>query len=225
MISVSDALNEIISNYPFIEEGLSKGIVNYSAFAREIKPQIEKRLYKTVKEGAIVMALKRMSPKFAKSGKNNNLTDITVRSNLSEFTFQNSQTLLEKTRELFNSIGTKQDLLCTLSEGIRETTYIVSSVLANTIKELFKQEQLIANLNNLSSITIRLPKEVVYIPGVYYQILKKLAWENINVIEVLSTYTEITLIVETKNVDRAFALFAGEFALATSSDHPQSTPR
>ena len=46
MISVKDALNEIIQNYPFIEEGLSKGIINCSAFAREIRPLIEKMLYK-----------------------------------------------------------------------------------------------------------------------------------------------------------------------------------
>lgn len=207
MISISDVLNEIISTYPFVEEGLSKGIVNYSAFAREIKPQIEKRLYKTIKEGAIVMALKRISSKLnkPKSAGNINLTDLTVRSNLSEFTFQNSQTLLEKTRQLLSSIGTKQDLFCTLSEGIRETTFIISSVLAGKIRMLFKQEQLVVNINNLSSITIRLPKEVVYIPGVYYQILKRLAWENINVIEVLSTYTEVTIVVENKNVDRSFS--------------------
>ena len=60
-------------------------------------------------------------------------------------------------------------------------------------------------IDNLSSITIHLPKEVVYIPGVYYQVLKMLAWENINVIEVLSTYTELTVIVENKNINQAFS--------------------
>ena len=55
MISISDALEEIIKNYPFIEEGLSRDLINYSAFAREVKPQIEKRLYKNIKEGAIVI--------------------------------------------------------------------------------------------------------------------------------------------------------------------------
>ena len=100
MVSISDALNEIITNYPLIEEGLSKGIVNYSAFAREIKPQIEKRLLKSVKDGAIIMALKRISDKLSKEkpGKNQNLNlaDLTVRSNLSEMTFLNSETLPEK---------------------------------------------------------------------------------------------------------------------------------
>src|SRR5687767_10762859 len=102
MISIADALNEIIQSYPFIEEGLNRGLINYSAFAREIKPQIEERLYKQVKEGAIVMALKRISENLNKNSKKQpklNLTDLTVRSNLSEITILNSPTLPEKSRE------------------------------------------------------------------------------------------------------------------------------
>lgn len=209
MISVSDALNEIIASQPFIEEGLSRGIINYSAYGREIKPQIEKRLYKSVKEGAIVMALKRISEKLAKKPPKKqplNLTDITVRSNLSELTFQNSDTLPDKTRQLFEKISNEKDILCTLSQGVRETTFIISSEITAKTKETFKEEILIAQINNLSSISIKLPKEVVYIPGVYYQVLKKLSWEDINIIEVLSTFTELTIIVESKNVDKAFSI-------------------
>lgn len=210
MISINDALNEIIMNYPFVEEGLSKGIVNYSAFAREVKPQIEKRLLKSVKEGAIIMALKRISDGLSreknKGDQNLNLTDLTVRSNLSELTYTNSATFPEKTRLLMESISNKRGVICTFSEGVRETTFIMSSEIMTEAKRIFKGESLLSNINNLSSITIRLPEEVVYITGTYYRILKMLAWENINVIEVLSTYTELTIIVENKDVDRAFSV-------------------
>lgn len=208
MISISDALNEIILDYPFIEEGLSRRLINYSAFAREIKPQVEKRLYKNIKEGAIVMALRRISEKLSQNNprvNNINLTDLTVRSNLSEYTFSNSNTLPERTAILFNKISNKKEILCALSEGVRETTFIISAEIIGEIKKIFKGESLLKEINDLSSITIKLPQEVVYIPGVYYQILKRLAFENINVIEVLSTYTELTVIVETKNVDQAFS--------------------
>lgn len=208
MISISDALNEIIKSYPLVEEGLSKGIINYSAFAREVKPQIEKKLYKNVKEGAIVMALKRISEKLSTERDKNqriDLTDLTVRSNLSELTFQNSETLPEKAELLFNSID-RRDALCTLSEGVRETTFIINSEIKPALRRIFKKEVLIAEINNLASITIRLPKEVVYIPGVYYRVLKVLAWENINIIEVLSTYTELTVIVANKDVDLVFSV-------------------
>lgn len=209
MISISDALNEIITSYPFIEEGLSRSLINYSAFAREVRPQIEKRLYKGVKEGAIVMALKRLSKKIAQNqnlAQNINLTDLTVRSNLSEYTFLNSDSLPEKARLLFNNIDNKKDIFCALSQGARETTFLVSSEVKDHIKKIFKTETKISEITNLSSVTIRLPKEVVYIPGVYYQILKRLAFEDINVIEILSTFTEVTVIIETKDVERAFSV-------------------
>lgn len=208
MVSIADVLDEIIQNYPFIEEGLSKGLINYSAFARQIRSQLEKRLYKDIKEGTIVMALKRLSEKLTKlqSSKSRlNLTDLTVRSNLTEFTFANSQTLLEKEEELLNRLSGKKDIFCNLSAGIRETTFIISSEIADETKKIFKGEALVSNIDSLSSISISLPGEVVYMSGIYYQILKMLAWENINVIEVFSTYTELTIIIENKDVGRAFS--------------------
>lgn len=208
MISIRDALNEIIQSQPFIEEGLSRGIINYSAFAREIKLVIEKKLYKTVKEGAIVMALKRISEQQSKKAKQSqelNLTNLTVRSSLTEFTYLNSESLADKQRELFNRLAEEKDVFCAVSQGIRETTFIASSEPSLAIERIFSSETLVAKIDNLSSITIHLPKEVVYIPGVYYQVLKMLAWENINMIEVLSTYTELTVIVEGQDIDRAFS--------------------
>lgn len=208
MISIADALNDIIKSYPLIEDGLSKGLINYSAFAREVRPQIEKRLYKDVKEGAIVMALKRISEKLSKNHKkvHFSLTDLTVRSNLSEFTFANSETLLEKQKELLNKIADQRDILFTFTQGIRETTFIANSEIKEEIKRIFATEKMTAEINNLSSITIRLPVEHVYIPGVDYQILKQVAWENINIVELVSTYTELTIIFDKKDVDRAFSI-------------------
>lgn len=208
MISISDALNEIIRSYPFLEEGLSRGIINYSAFAREVKPQIEKRLYKSVKEGAIVMALKRISENLGKkSGDKSdlNLTNLTVRSNLTEFTFLNSESLIDKQRELFNRLTDEKDIFCAISQGIRETTFIASSEAALAIERIFSSETLVAKIDHLSSITIHLPKETAETPGVYYQILKHLAWENINVVEVISTLSELTVVFNEKDIDKAFS--------------------
>lgn len=208
MISVSDVLEDILKDYPFIEEGLSKEIINYSAFAREVKPQIEKRLYKSIKEGAIVMALKRLSQKLHKNKKQKNtlsLMNLTVRSNLTEFTFLNSESLGNKQRELFNLLPKTGDIFCAVAQGVRETTYIASLDVVLLIEKIFLNEKLVSKINNLSSVTMRLPEENAKTPGIYYQILKRLAWEKINVVEVISTHTELTIIVEAKDIDRAFS--------------------
>lgn len=209
MISVKDALNEIIQNYPFIEEGLSRGIINYSAFAREVQPLIEKKLYKGVKEGAIVMALKRISKGLIQNqpaGKFLNLTDLTVRSNLTEFTFLNSGSLSDKQSELFNKLSSYKDIFCAVSQGVRETTFIANTVAAEAIEKSFSDETKVAKIDQLSSITIHLPKETVETSGIYYQILKRLAWENINIIEVISTYTELTIVFANRDIDKAFSV-------------------
>lgn len=209
MISISDALNEIISSQPFIEEGLSRGIVNYSAYAREIKPRIEKRLFKDIKEGAIVMALKRISENLKKTSKNNislNLTDLTLRSNLTEFTYLNSESLPDKQRALFNELINQKDVFCAVSQGIRETTFIANSLASLAIERNFTSENLVSKIESLSSITIHLPEETVKTPGVYYQILKLIAWDNINVVEVISTYTELTIVFKSEDVENAFSV-------------------
>lgn len=208
MITIPEVVEEIICHSSFLEEGLYKGIVNYSALARIIKPEIESRLFKSIKEGAIIMALRRIS----KNNKLNhnfkkifsNAPDMIVRSNLVEFTFLNSESLSTKLKELFSETENQNQYFFTVTQGVFETGIITSKELESKIKSIFK-EKIIRTLLDLSSITIKLPEENVTTPGVYYFILKILAWQNINVIEVVSTYQEITLVLETKNIDTAFS--------------------
>ena len=41
-------------------------------------------------------------------------------------------------------------------------------------------------------------------PGLYYFILKELAWEGINIVEIVSTSHEFTLLVNDEDIDKAF---------------------
>lgn len=58
----------------------------------------------------------------------------------------------------------------------------------------------------LSSLTIKLPSENADVSGIYYFILKKLAWEGINILDIISTMHEFTIIVNDENIDRAFSI-------------------
>ncbi|MNY34064.1 hypothetical protein D3C86_1683760 [compost metagenome] len=40
--------------------------------------------------------------------------------------------------------------------------------------------------------------------GIYYYILKHLAWEGLNIVEIVSTANEFTIIVKQDHVDKAF---------------------
>jgi len=211
MITVSEVVESIVRRTPFLEEALSRGILNLSALAREIKPEIEKELMKKVREGAIVMGLKRLSSKIKKTHNKQrsffkNPPDLMVRSNLVEITILNSESLLNRQKRLLEQIKSVQNYFLTFTQGIYETTIIVSKNLEEKLLKIFEAEKIISKFENLSSITIQLPEGSALIPGIYSFILKALAWEGINLIEVVSTFNEFTIILESKNTDRAFSI-------------------
>ena len=205
-------VEEIIKKSPFLEEALAEGIINLSSLSRQIKPEIDEELHKDVQIGAIVMALKRLSPKFDPNLKIrvkkviNKLGDITVRSKITYFTFSNSETIIEKQAELLRRLKGKKDTFFTFSQGVYETTIILSDSEHNDVDSLFKSENLIQETSGLSSITIKLPSENSDVSGIYYFILKKIAWEGINILDIISTTHEFTIIVDDESVDRAFSI-------------------
>lgn len=205
-------VEEIIKKSPFLEEALAEGIINLSSLSRQIKPEIDEQLHKDVQVGAIVMALKRLSPKFDPNLKIkvkkviNRLGDITVRSNITYFTFNNSETIIEKQAELLKKLKNKKDTFFAFSQGVYETTIILSDSEQNDIDIIFNNESLVQATRGLSSITIKLPSENSDTSGIYYFILKKIAWEGINILDIISTTHEFTIIVDDESVDRAFSI-------------------
>ncbi len=212
MVTIAQAVEQHIKKSPFIEEALFDKLINVSSLARKIKPEIEALLKKEIKLGAIVMAINRLSPSdFLRVNTRiedflQSLIDIVVRSGLSNYTFSYSDELTIKQTKLLQLLQHNKDIFCTFSQGVSERSIIISTSFKKEMNQIFKKEKKLSVKEDLSAITIRLPHENVEIPGVYYFILKKLAWEGINLVEVISTSNEFTLVVNDKDVDQTFSL-------------------
>ncbi len=209
MLTLSLVVEKIVKNSYLLEEGLSLGIINLSALSRQIKPEVEKQTLKKFSEGAILMALKRLAFKIKSKKTYKELfqkaPEIILRSNLIEFSLINSPSLMAKINKLFSLVYSANYFL-TITQGISETGIIISQEKERMIIPILKKEQIVNVINNLSAVTIKLPKENISTPGVYYFILKILAWEKINVVEVVSTACEFTIILADQDVDRAFSI-------------------
>lgn len=210
MKTISSVVEHYIKSKPFLLSSLSQGIINLTSLARIMMPELEAHLGKDVKQGAVVMSLKRLSEeldfkinyKISKVLKN--IGEITVRSSLTDFTFVSSNTLLENQAKLITEINKLQDIFYTSSRGVNETNIVTSTSINSVIENLFKQEKLTHKIENLSSITVKLPQENISTPGVYYYIFQRLAWEGIVIHEVISTTNEFTIIVRDEQIDVAF---------------------
>lgn len=210
MKTISSVVEQYIKSKPFLLSSLSQGIINLTSQARIMMPELEAHLGKDVKQGAVVMSLKRLSEeldfkinyKISKVLKN--IGEITVRSSLTDFTYVISDTLLDNQAKLISEINKYQDIFYTSSRGVNETNIVISASVEELIETIFKHEKLTHKIENLSSITVKLPQENISTPGVYYYIFQRLAWEGIIIHEVISTTNEFTIIVSDDQIDIAF---------------------
>ena len=215
MKTIASCVQELLVARPFLEEALSRDIINYSALAKDLNQPISDLLRKPVKDGSIMMALRRYTPPTSKKNELNlkqifkDLGDITVRSNLTDFTFYNSKTLIHNHSKVLAEIDADRQVFYAFTRGIHESNIIVSSTKKNTIESIFEHETQIATQDQLSAISINLPKGNSKIVGLYYQIFKRLAWENVTLYEVVSTTNEFTILVEDHLIDKAFSVIKG----------------
>jgi hypothetical protein len=215
VIKISEHVNQIISSSPFMLEALADGLVNVSSLARKIQPDVEKAAGKEVNSSAIVMAINRMPlGDLLHLDKNlrlffRKMTDISVRSGLLDYTFLNSETLLTRQVELLNAISEAAKVFYSFSQGVSETTIVISESMGEKLEEIFHNEKMLLKEKDLCSISLMLPEGNQAIYGVYYYILKELALNGINLVEMISTSNEYTIVLSNRDLDKAFSLLMG----------------
>ena len=209
MRTIAELTENIIKESPYLEEALGLGIINLSSLARKIRPQIESVNLKKTSYPAIIMALHRLSLKlkrknFGKAAKLSLPKDIVLRSNLVEYVFENSAEFNKVRFEVLQMSSKVRDGFFSITQGVSEAAIVFSNFLVEDLEKLTKRLQLMRKDKHLSAVTMRFSHDTIYLPGVYYHILKALAWEGVSIAEVISAGSELSLIFEQSKIDRAF---------------------
>lgn len=212
MANLREELNGLLKEQPFVEEALHEGLINISSLARRIKPDLENRMGKELNEGAIVMAIRRMGPGLQIQLQNRfrkfmaQIGDVIVRSNLVDYTFQNSPGMVDSERRFIEMIRGEQSGFYSFSRGVDETTIIISVHFEKALRSAFEKEQVLNTVSELSSITLKMPESNRETLGLYYFFFKSLSEGGVNVMEVISTSNEATFVVKQRDIDRAFSI-------------------
>ena len=212
MVSVSHVVENIVKHKPYLSEALAAGIINVSSLARQLQADVEKALNKEVNTGAIIMSLNRLAPylqvreQVQLNKLLNNIGDIILRSNLCDYTFKNSSSLMNCHIEVLKELVNNDEVFYTMVQGVFETNLVISNAMAPVIEDRFKDEICLFKQTDLSSVTLKLPKGNSMQAGFYYTIMKELSWEGINIIEVISSTNEFTVVVENSIIDKTFVV-------------------
>jgi len=208
MVTVSHLVEKIIEQKPFMQEALSRGIVNNAALAEELLPQIEKELKKKVKFSAVNMAIRRLGEKlnktFVSRAKFDKDSDISIKSDLIEITVFKTEDTQNHIKNLYNIIDLKKGDFLTITQGMNELMIITNKRHEKKILSLFPQKIIKKTIKKLSSITVNIPLESINMVGLFYIVTRSLNWENINIVDIVSTLTEMTFIISEDDTSKAF---------------------
>lgn len=208
MVTVSHLVKRIINDKPFLEEALSQKLISYGNLAEQIKPKIDEELGKDVKHSAIVMALRRYSDEIENShikiAPFDYSSEITMKTNLCDFCVVKSPSLLAKLKQLYTLVNFERGDTLNIILGNYEISIIINERYKDKLTKFLKGEKILSKEANLAALTIAFKGDFLHTPGIIFNVIRKLAWENINIYEVVSTLTELTLILSKKDSIKAY---------------------
>tara|TARA_B100000315_G_scaffold227705_1_gene235868 strand:+ start:2030 stop:2686 length:657 start_codon:yes stop_codon:yes gene_type:complete len=209
MVTVSHLVKKIVSENTFLLEAMCKNLISYGNLAEQLKPEIERELQKKVKESAIIMALRRYEEElqdFDKKIKKFKFQgEIIVRTNIIDFNIVKSSNLLNKIKNLYSLVNFGKGDTLNIILGSNEVSIVTNEKYKDKLPNFLKGEKILNKEFDLVALTIVFEgKNFLTTPGVIFTAIRKLAWEQINIYEIVSTMTELTFILGKKDSMKAY---------------------
>ncbi len=195
-MNITRATYEVVAEYPYIGNYLSKRLVNYRALAREIRPGVATKIGREVNIQSIVTALRRLS--YNKESRKEPVDDIlskseiSLRYDLALITVELTKYIHGKILELHRNTGDEGYLLL---QGLESLTIVVKDSHLSFLEKLFK-DSFLKKIENLAGVVVKSPEDISDTPGVITRLTSLLSSENINIVEMMSSYSETFLLVE-----------------------------
>jgi hypothetical protein len=213
MVTISHVVKEILNRQIFLQEAINNDIVSFNKLANHLKPNIESILGKGVKHSAIVMAIRRHAEKsknVLQSSKFSYFIE-TIKTDICYVTFEESSTLLPKIPTLYSIVDFKKGGILNIIQGNFELTIITNKRYEDELLDILHDEKVIQTIDDIVSISLIYSKEFLFIPGVLHDIVRLMAWENINILDIILTSTEMSIIIAKKDLMRCYEIL-GRFA-------------
>ena len=208
MVTVSHIVKKLIKEKPFIEEAMRRNLISYGNLAEEIIGKIEEELEKKVKHSAVIMALRRhaetLPEKFDTLKKFDYSSEIVLKTSICDFCLLKSNSLLNKLKSVYEMVDFEKGDTLSVILGTYEVSIIISEKYREQLEKFLKGEKIINKEINLVALSISFKGDFFHTPGVIFNVVRRFAWEDINIYEIVSTMTELTIILHKKDSMKAY---------------------
>jgi hypothetical protein len=206
MITIATTVEAILGADEVALAAARQGWLNLSSYARAIQPQVCARLLKDVQEASIVTALSRLVAELPVGIEvpTDTIQGLTVHPNLEGMTYERSAHASLLIRDLYSQVNVDDKTFLTATQGVNEITVVAEAPVAQVFREKLQTLHKIYDRTNLVGVTVKFKVGYLEVPNLIFALVRRLAYEQINIIEIVSTATELTFIIE--KADLAAAL-------------------
>ena len=210
MPTIAHVVQKIVRSHPHLEQFMERDLVSFHRLARYLKPQIEAELAKEVDSGAIVMALSRLRDRMAiKRNEQMHTAGLgnlkaSIRSDALQIDIRKGHKTNEKLQKVQKIASARPDEILSITQSVGEVTIITSSEFEKDFLLALKGEKILNVEKGLSLLVLKFGEEILYQPGFFDRVLRELSWESINIYEIVSTLTELIIVLKDEDAPKAY---------------------
>jgi aspartokinase len=127
-----------------------------------------------------------------------------MKTQLCDISVSRSPTIIEQLKKLYDIVKFEKGDILNIIQGSTELSIVTNERYKNKFLEILQKEKIINIEEKLISLTMTFSKEFLYTPGVIFNIIRNVSWENINIYEIVSTNTELTVIIHKKDAIKGY---------------------
>ncbi len=207
-VRLSEVVKQAIDAYPFLKTPMDLGLVNYSALARKIKPQLEKQLGQALSVESIAMALHRHVEPSSQQMLNRPLDIIAackvqLLPDIAAVHYAYSRKLQEKIHQAKTDIENRGGNVYVVERAVEISIITQSDFIEQILKAADKAKPL-ARHSNMALVTLQYPPEALDKPGVFSYFVETLHQSNVNIIGIFSSYSKMSFVVAESDAHRAY---------------------
>ena len=206
---ISDIVARLIERDSNLSVFMSEGLINFYAFARKYRKDIQEELGKEADISSISMAARRYIRACERIGIRKLDFDLVVSDRMIDYNVKCTPQVLDELAVLhathpdseMNVSICKDNLVIIVHERNESVVESNRSIFENTI---FK-------LRDLACVRLKFKGDFLNTPGVIYNVLKLLQTKGINVIEIFSSNMELVFVIKAISLKIAYSLLSGYF--------------
>jgi len=218
--SISKTVQTLIDEDLSLQDALQRDYGNYSAIARMLMPKVKEAVNSDVNLESVITSVKRAKANYTiLQGKITRVVAgsvLNIRTDMAKVSVDKTKKNLEKIRK---SLATFSGEFLQVIEGNSVVTLISDLNSFNKISSIFTKNAVIDQKQNLATVIIRSPDEIIDTPGCVQAFYNAVSRRHINIEETMSCYTETIIVLAMENVSKAFAALTDLITEARKKQH------